>query len=358
MPKFSLTGAQTSDIATFIHSFGINSRDPARKKPPSIVVGDAKAGAAYFSSKCASCHSASGDLAGIASKIPDARTLQQTWLMPRVPGGRGGGQEQSPTKVPPVTVTVVSKSGSKVEGRLIRIDDFLVTLADQAGAVRTFRLSEVQAEVHDPLKPHRSLLPVYTDKDIHDVTAFLGDLKMTRVQSCFAALCLFRSLAGAQGVEPSDLLKPLGDSWLSYSGDYSGKRYSSLKQVNQSNVKNLTLAWTSRVTAGSANNPAGPGGVAPALIVAGVGTAEAAGVASIKASILQVEGIIYVSTPDNAWAIDARDGHEIWHYVWKTRGGTHIGNRGLGMWHNRLYMETPDDCPGLPRRQDRQGNLA
>jgi hypothetical protein len=97
--------------------------------------------------------------------------------MPRVPGGRGGGQEQSPTKVPPVTVTVVSESGSKVEGRLIRIDDFLITLADQAGVARTFRLSEVQAEVHDPLKPHRILLPVYTDKDIHDVTAFLVTLK-------------------------------------------------------------------------------------------------------------------------------------------------------------------------------------
>src|SRR4029079_13805474 len=65
--------------------------------------------------------------------------------------------------------------------------------------------------------------------------------------------------------------------------------------------------------------------------------------ANIKGSPLQVDGIIYVSTPDNAWAMDARDGHEIWHYVWKTRGGTHIGNRGLAMWHNRLYMETPDD---------------
>ena len=178
MPKFSLTAAQTSDIATFIHSFGINSRDPARKKPPSIVVGDAKAGAAYFNSKCASCHAASGDLAGIASRITDARTLQQTWLIPRVAGGRGGGpQNQTTTKVPPVTVTVASKSGTKVEGRLIRIDDFLVTLADETGAVRTFRLSEVQAEVHDPLKPHQNLLPLYTDKDIHDVTAYLVTLK-------------------------------------------------------------------------------------------------------------------------------------------------------------------------------------
>ena len=47
--------------------------------------------------------------------------------------------------------------------------------------------------------------------------------------------------------------------------------------------------------------------------------------------------------PDNAWAVDARDGRELWHYFWKTKGGTHIGNRGLGMWNNYLFMETPDD---------------
>ena len=64
---------------------------------------------------------------------------------------------------------------------------------------------------------------------------------------------------------------------------------------------------------------------------------------TIKASALMVDGTIYISTPDNAWAIDARDGHEIWHYYWKTRGGTHIANRGLGMWNNYLFMETPDD---------------
>ena len=59
--------------------------------------------------------------------------------------------------------------------------------------------------------------------------------------------------------------------------------------------------------------------------------------------MLEVNGILYVSTPDNAWALDARDGHELWHYFWKTRGGTHIGNRGLGMYGNWLFMETPDD---------------
>ena len=64
--------------------------DESRLKPPSIVVGDAKAGEAFFTAKCASCHSTTGDLRGLATKIPDPRLLQQTWLMPGSGGGRGG----------------------------------------------------------------------------------------------------------------------------------------------------------------------------------------------------------------------------------------------------------------------------
>ena len=82
MPKFTLPDADTSDLAAFLHSFRINSRDPARKRPPSIVVGDAKSGAAYFKAKCSSCHSVTGDLKGIGTRISDPRSLQQTWLMP------------------------------------------------------------------------------------------------------------------------------------------------------------------------------------------------------------------------------------------------------------------------------------
>ncbi len=141
-------------------------------------------------------------------------------------------------------------------------------------------------------------------------------------------------------LDPALLTKPLGDSWPTYSGDYSGKRYSTLTQLNQSNVKNLTLGWVSRVTSG-----AGGGRGGGQTIIGGEGTGDlaAGGGTSIKASILQVNGVLYVSTPDNAWAVDARDGRELWHYFWRTRGGTHIGNRGLGMYGNWLFMETPDD---------------
>jgi alcohol dehydrogenase (cytochrome c) len=155
-------------------------------------------------------------------------------------------------------------------------------------------------------------------------------------------------LGQGKGVSPADLLKPLKDSWPTYNGDYTGKRYSLLKQVDRSTVKNLTLAWMTRVTPGAGNPDEGGGGrrnrEKENLIIGGEGPGDIAiRGGSIKCSVLQVDGTLYFTTPDNAWAVDARDGHELWHYFWKTKGGTHIGNRGLGMWNDYLYMETPDD---------------
>ncbi len=133
--------------------------------------------------------------------------------------------------------------------------------------------------------------------------------------------------------------------WPTYSGDYSGQRYSKLSEINQSNVQHLTLAWTARVTSGP--GPAGGAGSlhGPPLIIGGEATGNlfSALQADIRASVLQLDGVLYFSVPDNAWAMDARTGRILWHYYWKTRGGTHIGNRGMGKWGNYLYMETPDD---------------
>jgi alcohol dehydrogenase (cytochrome c) len=137
------------------------------------------------------------------------------------------------------------------------------------------------------------------------------------------------------GVDPSQLLKPLADSWPTHNGDYSARRYSLLKRVNRATVKNLSLAWVSRLRDGAQG----------ARAVGGEGTLEfpSFGPPTIKASALMVDNTIYMSTPDNAWALDARDGRELWHYFWRTRGGTHIASRGLGMWNGYLYMETPDN---------------
>ena len=174
MPKFDLTSTQVGDIASFLHTFRAAGRDPARNAPPNVLVGDAKAGQAYFNGKCASCHSVTGDLKGLGSKIADPKTLQQTWLMP---GAARGGS--TVTNVPPKTVTVTVSAAQKFEGRLERIDDFTVTLVDAGGTLRTFvRTGSTPAvEVHDPLRPHKDLLPMCTDKNIHDVTAYLATIK-------------------------------------------------------------------------------------------------------------------------------------------------------------------------------------
>src|SRR5262245_4649436 len=176
MPKFQLTPPQIADVAAFIHSFKAAGYDESRVKPPSIVVGDTKAGEAFFNARCASCHSVTGDLRGIASKFTDERVLQQTWLMPGTGGGRGG---PPPVVVKPTTVTVTVPSGEKVEGRLDRVDDFVVSLTTADGVHRSFRTvgESPNVEIHDPLQPHKDLLPVYKDSDIHNVTAFLVTLK-------------------------------------------------------------------------------------------------------------------------------------------------------------------------------------
>lgn len=160
-----------------------------------------------------------------------------------------------------------------------------------------------------------------------------------------SCLLVLSSFTGAQSVQPDDLLKPLADSWPTYNGDYTGKRFSKLKQVDRSTVKNLTLGWLTRFTPGDANSQptAGRGEQVPFHTGGeGAGNITIRG-GSIKGTTLQVDGILYVTMPDNAWAVDARDGHQLWHYFWKTRGGTHIANRGVGLWHGYLFMETPDD---------------
>jgi cytochrome c oxidase cbb3-type subunit 3 len=139
-----------------------------------ILVGNAAAGQAYFDAKCRQCHSPTGDLRGIASRITDPKTLQNTWVNGGAVGGRGG--PATPTN--PVTVTVTQPSGDRVQGTLVSVDDFRVVLTTE-GQRRSFarRGATPRVEINDPRAIHTDLLPVYTDKDIHDVTAYLATLK-------------------------------------------------------------------------------------------------------------------------------------------------------------------------------------
>jgi cytochrome c oxidase cbb3-type subunit 3 len=186
MPPLPLKEDDVKAIATYIHS--VMARSPGQGGPPpgppvvlNILVGDAAAGQKFFAANCASCHSATGDLQGLASRYSDPVQLQNTWVGGRAAAGGGrGGPGGAPGRAPkPVTATVTTASGERVEGVLNRIDDFIVILTQADGTQRSFRRSGAtpQVQVTDPLDGHRKLLAKYTNKDIHDVTAYLVTLK-------------------------------------------------------------------------------------------------------------------------------------------------------------------------------------
>ena len=141
----------------------------------------------------------------------------------------------------------------------------------------------------------------------------------------------------AQALDPALLTKPATNAWPTYNGDYSGRRYSTLDQINQSNVSKLKEAWSYKANAGET----------PGAIVGGEGKPVVAEKNpfgnNLKCATLLVNGVLYATLPDNTWAIDARTGKELWHYFWRTTGGIHIGNRGVGMYGNWLFFETPDN---------------
>jgi cytochrome c oxidase cbb3-type subunit III len=175
MPKFDLTPESVSDIAAFIHSEYASGHDPVRMAPVSILVGDAKAGQEYFNGagKCGTCHSVTGDLAGIGSK-DDPKTLQNALV-----SGGAGGRGAAPTPATQSSVKVTLPSGEVVSGKLDRIDDFDVSLVEANGTHRTFaRNGNIpKVETTNPLQAHLDMLSKITDVQIHNLTAYLVTVK-------------------------------------------------------------------------------------------------------------------------------------------------------------------------------------
>lgn len=175
----ALTDAQIRDLANFLRD---RVNDSLRGSPlfqaQNVLVGDPKAGEEFFNGagKCATCHSPSKDLAGIANRL-EPIDLQQRFLFPG--GGRGGrGRAGGASPASAVKVTVTTGSGESATGVLLAIDDFNVSLRDASGAYRTFRRGpSVKVVKEDPLAVHHALLDTITDKQIHDVVAYLETLK-------------------------------------------------------------------------------------------------------------------------------------------------------------------------------------
>ena len=185
-PSANFTDAQIVDVANFLRQ---RINDSLRGSPifevQDILTGDAKAGADYFSGagKCAACHTATANnLAGIATRVPNPVDVQQRMLFPGM--ARGGGGRASPAggPAPPsptaIMVTLTPATGASVSGVLVQMDDFYVTFRDATNTVHVVkRTPAMKVMKTDPLQAHHALLDQMTDKNMHDLVAYLETLK-------------------------------------------------------------------------------------------------------------------------------------------------------------------------------------
>lgn len=127
-------------------------------------------------------------------------------------------------------------------------------------------------------------------------------------------IALSLATLSAQSIEPGELVNPGKDSWLTYHGDYSGRRNTALTAITPENVASLKQVW--RFNTGQNQ--------------------------AIKATPILVDGTMYVTTPDNLWAFDARTAKELWHYQYPPNAAFHIGHRGAAFYKDTVYLTTPD----------------
>lgn len=165
MPAFHFSEQDIDGLVAFIHAqqAKAETRKGGRRgvDQADLQTGDAEAGKQYFAKACASCHSPTGDLAGIASRLKGLR-LEQRMLYPRGAKSR---------------VTVTLASGETVTGTLEYMDEFTVGLRDAAGQYRSWSTDDVKYSVSSPADAHVELLGKYSDEDIHNLMAYLQTLR-------------------------------------------------------------------------------------------------------------------------------------------------------------------------------------
>jgi cytochrome c oxidase cbb3-type subunit 3 len=178
MPAFSaLSSDQIADISVFLHSLASDVKNRFAYKIGDLLTGNALKGAAFFNGDghCGSCHSATGDLAHVATKYEPVE-LQRRMLYP-APNLIDVFLGRAVAPLAPTKVTVQLASGERISGTLDHLDEFTVTMHDSSGSYRSFSRESVTVDVRDPRTAHEALLPKYTDQQMHDLLAYLETLK-------------------------------------------------------------------------------------------------------------------------------------------------------------------------------------
>ncbi len=165
MPSFDFSTSEMTSLVAFIHSqaAGAAAKKGARKgvDVADLQTGNLEAGKQYFAAKCANCHSATGDLKGIASRF-EGLQLEEQMLYPR----------EAKSKV-----TITLPSGEKVKGTVAYHDEWTIGIRDENEVYRSWKVSKVRIAIDPGLDGHVALFPQYSDADIHNLMAYLQTLK-------------------------------------------------------------------------------------------------------------------------------------------------------------------------------------
>jgi cytochrome c oxidase cbb3-type subunit III len=167
MPALPATNEQIADIAAFLHARAVEAIEssgvPRDYPVERLLTGNAQAGKAFFDGAggCKSCHSPTGDLAGVGSKYSSIE-LEANMLYPRRK---------------PKSAVITLSSGEQISGRLVHCDDFVVAIRGDSGWYRSFSRGNVKVEIADPLEAHRKLLDTLTQADVHNLFAYVHSLK-------------------------------------------------------------------------------------------------------------------------------------------------------------------------------------
>ena len=191
MPKFEVTPEENADMAAFLHRQITAASERGTYVRLNVLSGDAKAGEAFFNGsvgRCNTCHSATGDMKGLAAKNNnDASTIQGLIVGGGSAGGRGGrgrGGAPDPAAAPvpsktAITATVTTEKGETFTGLPVQVTDFVVVIQPATGPIKSFIRQGDWPKVvlHNPLQAHVDLLGKYADSDIHNLAAYLVSLK-------------------------------------------------------------------------------------------------------------------------------------------------------------------------------------
>ena len=167
MPPFSFSDSQIASVVTFIHAQAAKAQSQEGNRRgvdiSDLQTGNAAAGKEYFNGAggCASCHSATGDLAGVATRYQGLQ-LEERMLYPKHVKSK---------------ITVTLPSGQKITGVLVYQDEFTVALRDDSGVYHSWPVRKVKYSIDSPVDTHVTMLGKYTDADIHNLMAYMQTLR-------------------------------------------------------------------------------------------------------------------------------------------------------------------------------------